>query len=255
MQPQASTSHCPPTTVHRLRDLYIQLAKEIILNAIYQPGPHLTEGHEWPPGDAFTMIGRKRLDNLEQLTRMVLEEGIAGDLIETGVWRGGATILMRAILQAYQVTDRRVFVADSFRGIPPINPDKYPADRAHEGMDKLEILTNNSLERVRENFQRMHLLDEQVVFVEGWFKDTLPQLATDRLALLRLDGDLYESTMDAFTHLYPKLSPGGFVIVDDMCLEGCVKAVEDYRQAHNITDPITTIDWTGIYWQKSNRTD
>ena len=201
MQPQASTSHRPPTTVHRLRDLYIQLAKEIILNAIYQPGPHLTEGREWPPGDRFTMIGRKRLDNLEQLTRMVLEEGIAGDLIETGVWRGGATILMRAILQAYQVTDRRVFVADSFRGIPPINPDKYPADRAHEGMDKLEILTNNSLERVRENFQRMHLLDEQVVFVEGWFKDSLPQLATDRLALLRLDGDLYESTMDAHSRI------------------------------------------------------
>jgi hypothetical protein len=72
---------------------------------------------------------------------------------------------------------------------------------------------------------------------------------------MRLDGDLYESTMDAFTHLYPKLSPGGFVIVDDMCLEGCVKAVEDYRQAHYITDPIMTIDWTGIYWQKSNRTD
>jgi O-methyltransferase len=100
----------------------------------------------------------------------------------------------------------------------------------------------------------MHLLDEQVVFVEGWFKDSLPQLATDRLALLRVDGDLYESTMDAFTHLYPKLSPGGFVIVDDMRLERCVKAVEDYRQAHDITDPITTIDWTGIYWQKSNLT-
>ena len=233
--------------------MYIQLAKEIILNAIYQPGPHLTEGREWPPGDALTMIGRKRLDNLDQLTCTVLEEGVPGDLIETGVWRGGATILMRAILQAYDVSDRRVFVADSFCGIPPINLDKYPADRAHEGMDKLEILTNNSLERVRENFRRMHLLDEQVVFVEGWFKDSLPQIATERFALLRLDGDLYESTMDALTHLYPKLSQGGFVIVDDMCLEGCVQAVEDYRQAHHITDPITTIDWTGIYWQETSR--
>ncbi|MFZ3376523.1 MAG: TylF/MycF/NovP-related O-methyltransferase [Chthoniobacterales bacterium] len=79
-------------------------------------------------------------------------------------------------------------------------------------------------------------------------------MATERLALLRLDGDLYESAMDALTHLYPKLSQGGFVIADDMCLEGCVQAVEDYRQVHDITDPITTIDWTGIYWQKSNRT-
>jgi O-methyltransferase len=72
---------------------------------------------------------------------------------------------MRVILAAYGVTNRRAFAADSFRGIPPINPQKYPAGIDHEGMDKLEILTNNSLYRVRENFRRMGLLDDQVVFV------------------------------------------------------------------------------------------
>jgi len=104
---------------------------------------------------------------------------------------------------------------------------------------------------VRESFHRMGLLDDQVIFVEGWFKDTLPNIATKRLALMRLDGDLYESTMDALVHLYPKLSPGGYVIVDDMSLEGCAKAVEDFRLAAGITDDIMTIDWTGIYWQKT----
>lgn len=77
----SSLLHRPPTEVRRLERMYIELAKEIILNAIYQPGPHLTEGREWPPGDALTMIGRKRLDNLERLTCTVLEERVTGDLI------------------------------------------------------------------------------------------------------------------------------------------------------------------------------
>jgi demethyldecarbamoylnovobiocin O-methyltransferase/8-demethyl-8-(2,3-dimethoxy-alpha-L-rhamnosyl)tetracenomycin-C 4'-O-methyltransferase len=78
------------------------------------------------------MIGRKRLDNVQELVERVLDQSIPGDLIETGVWRGGTTIFMRAILKAYDVHDRKVFVADSFRGIPPIDPQKYPADSAHE---------------------------------------------------------------------------------------------------------------------------
>jgi hypothetical protein len=197
------------------------------------------------------MIGRKRLDNVQELLEQILVNSIPGDLIETGVWRGGTTIFMRAMLEAYGVTDRKVFAADSFHGIPPINPDKYPADKAHEGMDKLEILTNNSLAQVRENFRRLGLLDDQVVFLEGWFKDTLPDIETERLALIRLDGDLYESTMDALINLYPKLSQRGYVIIDDMCLEGCVKAVEDFRASAEITDQIVPIDWTGIYWQKT----
>jgi hypothetical protein len=235
----------------QLRQRYLHLVKQIVLNDIYQPGPHIDEGREWPPGDALTMIGRKRLDNVQELTERILADSIPGDLIETGVWRGGTVILMRAILAAYDVKDRNVLAADSFRGVPPVNLDKYPADKPHEGIDKLEILSNNSLARVRESFRRMGLLDDQVIFVEGWFKDTLPSIATERLALMRLDGDLYESTMDALVHLYPKLSPGGYVVVDDMSLEGCAKAVEDFRLDAGITDDITTIDWTGIYWQKS----
>jgi hypothetical protein len=123
-----------------LRSLYLQLTKEVILNNIYEPGPHIDEGRQWPPHKALTMIGRKRLDNVEELVERVLDQSIPGDLIETGVWRGGTTIFMRAILKAYDVHDRKVFVADSFRGIPPIDPQKYPADSAHKEWISLRFL-------------------------------------------------------------------------------------------------------------------
>src|SRR5207302_1049556 len=72
-----------------LRSLYLQLTKEVILNNIYEPGPHIDEGRQWPPHKALTMIGRKRLDNVQELVEQVLNQSIPGDLIETGVWRGG----------------------------------------------------------------------------------------------------------------------------------------------------------------------
>jgi len=216
------------------RSLYLQLTKEVILNNIYEPGPHIDEGCQWaaPQGahhDRPEALGQR------PRTRRAAPRSIdsrRSDRDRCLARRGDN--FHACILKAYDVHDRRV--ADSFRGIPPIDPQKYPADSAHEGMDQLEILSDNSADRVRENFRRMQLLDDQVVFLEGRFKDTLSPITTDRLALMRLDGDLYESTMDAFVNLYPKLSPGGYVIVDDMCLEGCAKAVADYRQANAIAD-------------------
>ncbi|MEK6632595.1 MAG: TylF/MycF/NovP-related O-methyltransferase, partial [Nitrospirota bacterium] len=83
------------------------------------------------------------------------------------------------------------------------------------------------------------------------FRDTLPTAPIERLAVLRLDGDLYESTMEALVALYPKVSAGGFVIVDDYGLPTCRAAIEDFRLAQGITDPIQLIDWTGAFWQRS----
>jgi len=70
---------------------------------------------------------------------------------------------------------------------------------------------------------------------------------------MRLDGDMYESTMDGLVNLYPKLAPGGFCIIDDYALDGCRKAVADYRAAHGISEEMHTIDWTGVYWRKAAR--
>jgi hypothetical protein len=238
----------------RVRNLYLQAVRSIVLNEVYGPGKHLPEGRVWPPGPALTMIGKKRLLNLQQCVEDVILKNVPGDLIETGVWKGGAVILMRAILQAYKIKDRRVFAADSFCGIPEVNVAKYPADQAHAGTERLPILDENSEEEVAGYFRRMHLLDDQVVIVPGWFKDTLPLLNSKQIAVLRLDGDIYESTWDALIHLYDKISIGGYLIVDDYeAYSGCKAAVQDFRQQRGITEPIITIDWTGIYWRKENK--
>ena len=207
-------------------------------------------GHDWPP-TAETMVGRARLDNARALATQALVDDVPGDFIETGVWRGGVTILFRAVLEAYGDTDRSVWVADSFEGLPAPNADLYPAD---EGVDLSAIdALKVGVEAVKANFARYGLLDDQVQFLPGWFSDTLPEAPIEQLAVLRLDGDLYESTMDAITALEPKVSPGGYVIVDDYgAFEPCRKAVDDYRKAQGISDPITTVDWTGVWWQKSS---
>jgi O-methyltransferase len=207
------------------------------------------EGRDWPP-TAETMAGLKRLDNLQACVESVLRDGVPGDLIETGVWRGGSCILMRAVLAAHGVTDRTVWVADSFAGLPPPNVEKYPLDRGLD-LHRYPFLAVG-LEQVRANFRKYDLLDERVKFLQGWFKDTLPAAPIERLAVMRLDGDLYESTTDALASLYPKLSVGGYVIIDDYgAVDACAQAVTDYRNRHGIRDEITKVDWTGAYWRRS----
>jgi O-methyltransferase len=198
---------------------------------------------------AHSMLSFKRLDNLQMCVETVIRENIAGDLIETGVMRGGAVILMRAILRAYRVHDRTVWVADSFEGLPAPNLTKYPADANAQW--HLRPLTEVGVEHVKRNFERYGLLDDQVKFLPGWFRDTLPKAPITQLAVLRLDGDLYESTMDALASLYPKLAPGGFVIIDDYGLPMCQEAVKDYRARMGIADKIIAIDDEGVYWRKS----
>jgi hypothetical protein len=201
------------------------------------------------PPWVMTMIGPRRMDNLERCVRLVIEEGVPGDLIEAGVWRGGATIFMRGVLRALGVTDRTVYVADSFQGVPAPDADRYPAD---EGI-QLHLWPPLAVDadEVRANFERFGLLDDRVEFVEGWFRDTLPKLRDHRWAVIRLDGDLYESTMDALENLYDGLQPGGWLIVDDYEIAACRHAVDDFRVKRHVDEPIIEIDWTGICWQKS----
>lgn len=205
-------------------------------------------GIDWP-AYAETMIGIERLNNIQKCAEDVFKNQIEGDFIETGVWRGGSTIFMKALLKVYGVEDKVVWVADSFEGLPRPNEEKYAADKG----DKLYMFEELAipLEVVKHNFEKYHLLDDKVKFLKGWFKDTLPAAPIEKLALLRLDGDLYESTMDALVPLYPKLSPGGYIIIDDYgTIEACKMAVHDYREQHGITEEIIPIDWSGVYWQK-----
>lgn len=205
-------------------------------------------GLDWPE-HAETMAGLRRLNNVQECMEDVIARGVPGDFIETGVWRGGTSIFMRAVLAARGETSASVWVADSFAGLPRPNAIDYPADEGLDYFSHGELSVG--LNSVRANFARYGMLDDRVRFLPGWFKDTLPDADIDRLALLRLDGDLYESTIDALRALYPKLSVGGYCIVDDYgALDACRRAVDDYRATHGITEPMEAIDWTGTYWRR-----
>jgi len=219
------------------------------------------------PGQAHTMVGFARLDNLRELTERVLHDQVPGDFLEAGVGRGGAMIFLRGVLKAYDVTDRSVWLADSFEGFPEPPPgaryqmsDVYPElagerhderRQAAEAM-KAQFLKGGSEEEVRENFRRYELLDEQVRLLPGWLADTLPTAPVQRLAILRVDNDLYHSTYATLEHLYPRVSPGGYVIADDYhFLKECRLAVHDYLKAAGEQDPdLITIDQCGVYWRK-----
>lgn len=200
-------------------------------------------------GFSHTMIGRERLDGLHDCLDMVIDNNIPGDLMECGVWRGGACIFMAGFLRDRGVTDRQVILADSFDGLPVSTATQDSAlklDKAH--FPELAV----SLDEVKSNFATYGLLDNKVHFIKGWFSDTLKDTPSEQLALLRLDGDLYESTMDALRALYDRVSPGGIVIIDDWgVLPPCRQAVEDFFANRGEELPeIVPIDWSGVWFAK-----
>lgn len=243
----------------RIRVLYLDLLEKAVtgsLGADPAIGPRSSGcdpevrliGRDWP-ATAQTMIGLARLRNIRMLAEQVIEQGIPGDFLEAGVWRGGACIYMRGLLAAHGIADRTVWVADSFEGLPPPDPAAYPADAGdpHRTFKELRV----PLEEVQGNFERYGLLDDQVRFLKGWFADTLPQAPISQLALLRLDGDMYSSTTQTLHALYKKVSPGGGVIIGDYLQEGCRRAVDDFRRQFGISEPIQDVDGTAVYWCKA----
>jgi O-methyltransferase len=196
-----------------------------------------------------TLIGYSGLDNLQYCIDNIIRNEVPGDLVEAGVLRGGATILMRAALKAYGDASRIVWAADSFQGGPEPDPERYPADVGDTDWstdDRWAV----SLDEVKRNCLRYGVLDDQVRFLVGWFHETLPSAPIERLALIRLDADMYGSTMDALNNLYPKLSVGGYLIVDDYWLPRCKAAVDDYRAEHSITEEMVRVNQAIVYWQR-----
>jgi hypothetical protein len=247
-------------------DLYLDLLARSLTGTLYSPEPD----HDDPDagrfvvaftmhymrGNAVTMLPRKRLDNIRHCIERVLTDEVPGDLIETGVWRGGASIFMRGCLKALGRDDRVSWVADSFEGLPEPESDR-PKEHAFYNsalMQKHYAKMAATIEEVRENFAAYGVLSDEVRFLKGWFVDTLAQAPIGRLSVMRLDGDYYTSTMEALTALYPRLSPGGFAIIDDYGEDlwtDCRQAVEDYRRANGVCEPITMVDSRCAYWRKS----
>ena len=201
------------------------------------------EGYWWPgstadPG-AYTMIGTKRLDQLALALEDLDERGVPGDLIETGVWRGGVLVWMA------RHSSRHVYGADSFQGVPP---PTWSEDKECE-LYKLDFLSVSE-EQVRANLHHFGVSD-RVELWKGWFHQSLPLLDHKTWALIRLDGDLYESTYIALENLYPRLSPGGYCVVDDYgAILQCQHAVNDFRRTQGITSPMTRTDHSEVWWLK-----
>jgi O-methyltransferase len=208
-----------------------------------------SKGVDWP-WSGLTMVGLTRLDDLQRCVESVVANGVDGDLIEAGAWRGGASILMRATLDSLGADDRTVWVADSFRGLPPPDRERFPEDRELD-LSPLDYLAV-PIDEVRGYFARFGC-EHGVRYVEGLFTDTLPTLRGHRWSVVRLDGDTYESTWVGLDSLYPGLSAGGYLIVDDyLLIEECRRAVDDYRREHGITEPIEDVDWNGVRWRRES---
>ena len=199
-------------------------------------------GLDWPLQGA-SMAGLARLDDLQRCVESVVEEGVAGDLIEAGTWRGGAGILMRATLDTLGEGDRTVWLADSFEGFSA-DTEGLSADLSH--VDFLAVPE----QEVRDNFARLGC-EHGVRFVPGFFQDTLPGLGDRAWAVVRLDGDTYEATQVALESLYPGLADGGYLIVDDYVVsEECRAAVDDYRDEHGIAEALEPVDWSCVRWRR-----
>jgi O-methyltransferase len=201
-------------------------------------------GRDWPR-TAETMIGLERLSQLQQAIMDLSDRRVRGDIVETGVWRGGASILLTEVLNVMGDPSRKVFVADSFEGLPPPDP-RYPVDDGdpHHQIDYLRV----SRAEVEANFRKFRVDMRRVHFIEGWFSETLHRIPSQEIALLRLDGDMYSSTMQALEALYDRVVPGGYVVVDDYNLIGAHQAVHDFLNLRRESVEFVDIDGAGVYW-------
>lgn len=200
--------------------LYLSLMESVLTGSVYRDpaksGGYIDTqreaGGDWPK-TAHTMIGRQRLHQLRLTCEHVIDRKISGNFMECGVWRGGAAIMMKAVLLSRNIHNRTVILADSFDGLPE---PEWPEDKAfampEEDKQFLKVPTLD----VIENFMAYGLMDSNVIIIPGWFHETLPQYKDKlNLALLRVDGDFYKSTWEVLDNCYSSINNGGICIIDD----------------------------------------
>lgn len=188
---------------------------------------------------------RETIENTKHFAKLVVETGIPGSLVECGVGAGSQLGAMRDAIG----TSRTIYGFDSFEGIPLASKedDQQPGMAEKPVLDytterdllKSSGITSHSLHDVRNSLSRWFQgAISTIVLVKGWFQDTLPiyelTFEKEKIALLRLDGDLYYSTKVSLEVLFPHLSVGGILIIDDWVLTGCRKACEDYFADHPV---------------------
>lgn len=189
-----------------------------------------------------TLVSKSRLLLTGEIAYDVIKRGIPGDFVETGVWAGGSTILLYKTIVDFENLStennhpRRLFACDSFEGLP------LPSSEDKEGSFIVGAKGDYAygLNEFKSNMETFRANNPDILkIVPGWFDVTLVDMDVQQIAFLRLDGDMYASTYAPLAILYHKISPGGIVYVDDFySFNGCHRAVNDFRQWHNITDKI-----------------
>jgi len=212
----------------------------------------------------YTMVTYDGLMSLVEITRHVHKENVPGDLVEAGTWRGGAAGLMALAALSVPGPVRKMHLFDSFEGIPEpdrnhdpidwiVNDMKFPEAEALGRLRGIKALEapREDLEKVL--FEICSYPREKVAIYQGWFQETVPLAARniDAISILRLDGDLYASTRVCLEHLYPKLVSGGFLIIDDWCLDGARQAVTEYLEKQKICPFRSLADTTVRYFIKT----
>jgi hypothetical protein len=181
----------------------------------------------------YTMTSKEAVFTLYTSINYVLDRNIPGDIVECGVWRGGSSLLAALIMKARNIRDRKLYLYDTFQGMP--TPTEFDVDkRGNTGFEMMEKYGDNIgwcyalLDDVKAAFSAYNF-EFEIHFIEGDVIETLPKIKPETISVLRLDTDWYESTALEFELLYPRLSPGGVLIVDDYgCWAGSRKATDDY---------------------------
>lgn len=206
----------------------------------------------------YTMASSRRLANVYQLSKLVETHKLEGAFVECGVWKGGCIAVMAYVAKKVN-SNRKIWLFDSFEGLP--EPNKKDGAKALEyaqgrSSGKLEPINQcvGPLDDVKEIFFSILKIDENnIVIRKGWFQDTLPIAKNEigPIAILRVDGDWYESTKCCLENLYDNVISNGYVIIDDYShWEGCKKAVEEFFEDRNIKVKLNKIDYTGRFFQK-----
>lgn len=204
----------------------------------------------------YTMTSAERMFALYQATDYVLDAGISGDLVECGVWRGGSALMMALELaeRGAEEESRKLHLFDTFAGMS--EPDASDGQAAREQWRKRQRKDHNDWcyapeDEVRQNVAKSGIDNRRIVTVVGKVEDTIPASAPESIALLRLDTDWYESTRHELEHLYPRLAPGGVMIIDDYGhWDGARKAVDEYFHGQPVL--LQRIDYTGRMVVKPN---
>lgn len=171
--------------------------------------------------------------NTIDMVNYIINNNIKGDIIECGVAAGGQIALIKKVLNNREQV-RNIIAFDSFEGIPYgiEGKDKEQAGIGYipdmDGRLESTGITVHSLENCMNNIKECVGDVNNITFIKGWFQDTLPTYKPNKIALLRLDGDLYESTFVCLTYLFRSVSKSGVVIIDDYGLEGCRLACDEY---------------------------